>query len=191
MLTFTTVSTPEEVQQILALQRQNLPGALSPEELAAQGFVTVKHDPAVLQRMNDAYPSVIAKSSDGRLAGYCLVMLRDFAPHVPELVAMFETLETLHWQGRSLKNEVRWFVMGQVCVAKDFRGQGVFDGMYRHLQEVCRKDFEIVITEVSERNTRSLRTHQRVGFQTIHTYREDKTGEDWQGEDWQVVALPL
>lgn len=186
MITFTTVSTPEEVQQILALQRENLSAVLSPEELAAQGFVTVKHDPAVLQRMNDAYPSVIAKAEDGRLAGYCLAMLRDFAPYVPELVSMFETLETLHWQGRSLKDGVRWFVMGQVCVAKDFRGQGVFDGMYRHMQEVCGKDFEVVITEVSNRNTRSLRTHERVGFQTIHTYRDPASGEDWQ-----VVALCL
>lgn len=186
MIEFTTVSSPEDVQQILALQKQNLPGAISPEELASQGFVTVNHDPAVLQRMNKAYPSVIAKAPDGRLAGYCLVMLREFAPYIPELTSMFAQLETLEWRGRSLKDQVRWFVMGQVCVAKEFRGLGVFDGMYRHLQAVCGKDFEVVITEVSERNTRSLRTHQRVGFQTIYAFKDETTGEPWQ-----VVALPL
>lgn len=182
-IVFAQVSNHREVGQILELQAQNLAASLTPEVIASQGFVTVKHDPEVLLEMNRAYPSVIAKAGDA-LAGYCLVMPREFAPKVPILAPMFRMLDTLSWQGRSLR-ESRWFVMGQVCVAEAFRGQGVFDGMYRKLREVCRRDFDFVVTEVAERNTRSMRAHQRVGFETIHTYPDDTTGELWHVIAWR------
>ena len=182
-IVFTQVSTDSEVQQILDLQSQNLAASLTPEIIASQGFVTVKHDPEVLRQMNRIYPSVIAKAGTS-LAGYCLVMPREFAPKVPILAPMFQMLETLSWLGRPLR-ESRWFVMGQVCVAEAFRGQGVFDGMYQKLREVCRRDFDFVVTEVAERNTRSMRAHQRVGFETIHTYPDDTTGEMWHVIAWR------
>lgn len=162
---------------ILDLQAQNLASALSPEKIASQGFVTVRHDPEVLARMNAAYPSVIAKDGE-RLAGYCLVMPRTFASEIPVLQPMFEVLENLSWRGQPLA-DLRWFVMGQVCVAEAYRGQGIFDGMYQHLQVVCRPDFDLVITEVAERNGRSLNAHRRVGFETFYVYPDETTGEIW------------
>lgn len=176
-IVYTQVSHNEEVQLILDLQAENLANALSPEKMAAQGFVTVRHDPEVLRRMNLAYPSVIAKDGE-HLAGYCLVMTREFAPQVPVLLPMFDLLENLSWRGQSLRDS-RWFVMGQVCVAEKYRGQGVFDGLYRHLRTVCRPDFDLVITEVAERNARSLNAHRRVGFETFHVYADGTTGETW------------
>lgn len=181
---FTRVSDEEEVRQILDLQAQNLAPALDSATAQSQGFLTVQHEPDVLQRMNRAYPSVIAKAG-GQLAGYCLVMPPSFASEVPVLAPMFDLLRTLTWQGRPL-DDWRWFVMGQVCVAKAFRGQGVFDGLYRMLAAVCRDDFDCVITEISTRNARSLRAHERVGFEPMHLYTEDLTGEAWQ-----VVGMGL
>lgn len=46
-----------DLQGILALQQQNLPSALSPEE---QGFVTVRHDLPLLRKMNTPHPHRIA-----------------------------------------------------------------------------------------------------------------------------------
>lgn len=177
MIEFTTVSSEEEVQQILDLQALNHLTAVSEAEKASQGFVTVRHDWDVLTRMNRAAPSVIAKS-DGKVVGYCLVMPRSFANDVPVLVPMFEMIESQTWNSRPV-NDYRWFVMGQVCVAADFRGAGVFDGMYQKLKEVCKADYDLVITEVAARNTRSVRAHERVGFVTMKVYTEDLTGETW------------
>lgn len=181
---YTTVQHEQDVRQILELQAANLPSAISTETAHSQGFVTVRHEPEVLLRMNRAYPSVIAKDGE-RLAGYCLVMLREFGPEVPVLAPMFDLLDTLSWRGRPLRDG-GWFVMGQVCVAEGYRGQGVFDGMYAKLREVCRADFDFVVTEIAERNTRSLRAHERVGFETFHVYPDATTGEVWY-----VVALDL
>ncbi len=182
---YTVVRDARELEQILALQAQNLPSAISPEQAREQGFVTVRHTVEVLRRMNAVFPSVIAKDGD-TLAGYCLIMLRMFAPDVPILAPLFERLATLSWRGHPLRNG-RWFVMGQVCVAEAYRGQGVFDGLYRHLAEVCRAHFDFVVTEVAERNVRSLRAHQRVGFETFHIYDDPTTGERWHiiAWDWQ------
>lgn len=183
-MNYTIVSSPSDVRQILELQAINHVSRLDVEQMRREGFVTVRHDEQVLTKMNEAYPSVIAKDGE-QLAGYCLVMLREFAGQIPVLAPMFDQIALLEWKGRSLLQQ-RWFVMGQVCVAEAYRGMGVFDGMYQKLAEHCRADFDLVITEVAERNARSLRAHTRVGFQTIHQY-SDATA----GEQWHIIALPL
>ena len=176
---FTTVSSPEEVRQILDLQKINLAASLSAETMASQGFVTVQHVPAVLQRMNDAAPAVIAKDGDS-VVGYALVMPREFAPEVPILLPMFEMLDNLSWKNKPLRDNPRWFVMGQICVAEGYRGKGIFDGLYLKMKEVYRPQYDFTVTEVAERNTRSMRAHERVGFQTLHTYSDEKAGEVWR-----------
>jgi GNAT superfamily N-acetyltransferase len=182
---YTTVTTREEVREILELQARNLPAALTPEVIARQGFVTVRHDPAVLQRMNDVAPAVIAKAN-GHVVGYALMMPREFAADVPILGPLFERLDTLTWKGVPLRDSDRWFVMGQICVAEGHRGIGVFDGLYRTMAERYGDRYDFTVTEVAARNPRSLRAHARVGFETIHVYADQLAGEDWH-----VVALDL
>ena len=184
-ITFKTVENPQEVQLILDLQTANHASTVSADTQREQGFVTVRHEPDTLLRMNEAAPSVIAVG-EGQLAGYCLMMPRAFGGKIPELVPMFDMLDELDWRGQPLA-EQRWFVMGQVCVAEAFRGQGVFDGMYQHLREVYAPDFDCVITEIATRNTRSIRAHERVGFETIHTYTEAVTGEEWAVVGWSFL----
>lgn len=181
---FTQVSCDAEMDQILALQSINHLSAVDAAVAVEQGFLTVRHDPFVLRKMNAAYPSVIAKEGDA-LAGYCLVMPPSFADDLPILAPMFGLLGKLEWKGRPI-HEWKWFVMGQVCVAEAYRGQGVFDGLYEKLKECCAPDFELVVTEIAVRNTRSLSAHERVGFQPLHRYFDPENGEDW----W-VVALEL
>ena len=174
----TTVSTEADVQGILELQARNLPAVLSAETMRSQGFVTVRHDPAVLQRMNEADPSIIAKAG-GQVVAYALVMRREFAADVPVLLPLFETLSALSWCGAPLRVDPRWFVMGQICVAEEYRGTGVFDRLYQTMSDTYRGRYDFTVTEVAERNTRSLRAHERVGFRILHTYAHAKTGEIW------------
>lgn len=182
---FTTLSTADEVREILALQAGNLPSALTPRTMASEGFVTVRHDALVLQRMSEAAPAIVAKAA-GRVVGYALVMPRSFAADIPILRPLFELLDTLSWQGVSLRSNPRWFVMGQICVADGYRGVGIFDGLYRTMAESYEDRFDFTVTEVAARNTRSLKAHARVGFQTLHVYPDPTTGEDWH-----VIALDL
>ncbi len=182
-LDFTTVTRALEVDLILALQAENHRDNVDPGVAAVDGFTTVRHDPDVLAAMNRAYPSAIALS-EGRLAGYCLMMAQEFQDQVPVLRPMFTLLHSLSWQGEALAANPRWFVMGQVCVAREFRGMGVFDGLYHQLRKVYAPQFDFTVTEVSQRNQRSLRAHRRVGFQTLHVYPDPDTGEIWEVVIW-------
>ena len=181
----TIVSTPDEVRDILELQARNLPSALTPETMANQGFVTVRHDASVLQRMNEAAPAIVAKAG-GRVVGYALVMPPSFAADVPILGPLFEMLETLSWKGVPLLDHSRWFVMGQICIAEGFRGMGIFDRLYRTMAERYGSRFDLVVTEVAARNRRSLRAHARVGFEPLHVYPDATTGEEWH-----IIGLDL
>jgi GNAT superfamily N-acetyltransferase len=175
---FTTVASADEIRQIHELQAANLASALTPDAIASQRFLTVRHEPEVLRRMNAAAPAIVAKDGD-RVAGYALVMPREFATSVPILRPLFDRLETLAWRGVPLRDHPRWFVMGQICIAADYRGGGIFDGLYRAMAEAYRDRYDFTVTEVAARNTRSLRAHARAGFQPLHRYPDATTGEDW------------
>ncbi|MEM1216631.1 MAG: GNAT family N-acetyltransferase [Bacteroidota bacterium] len=176
-------ATTEELPLILALQRQNLARAISPAEALAQGFVTVEHDLALLTAMNCPHAHTIATAADG-LAGYALTMTADFRDRIPVLDPLFSRLDQLEWRGHTV-GDLSYVVMGQVCVAKKYRGRGVFTDLYRTMAARMGPYFEVIITEISERNTRSLRAHAKVGFADIHRYT------DPQGERWVVVGWPV
>lgn len=182
-IVFTTVSTADEVSEILDLQARNHPAVLTSETMAREGFVTVRHDASVLRRMNVVTPSVIAKAGS-RVVGYALVMPREFAADVPILRPFFNRLDTLSWNGVPLGGNPRWFVMGQICIADGYRGIGIFDGLYRTMAETYGDRFDLTVTEVAARNPRSLRAHARVGFRPLHLYSDATTGEEWH-----VIAL--
>ena len=67
----------------------------------------MRHDPAALQRMNRAFPSVVAKDGD-RVIGYVIMMPTEWVPHFPILVPMLETLNGVTRQGIAMRDNDRW-----------------------------------------------------------------------------------
>ena len=173
----------EQLHQILQLQRDNLPQNISEEEAVKQGFVTVEHDFDLLKRMNQPHPHIVAISEEQVIA-YALVMLRDFEQDIPVLVPMLEEINKTVYQDTML-GDASYVVMGQVCVGKDFRGKGVFSGLYHKMKESMAPYFSYLITEIDVRNTRSVRAHAKVGFETIKTYSSP------DGRKWDLVLLEL
>lgn len=177
MIEYTTANTQSDLEEILHLQKSNLEVSISSEELQREGFVTVHHNLELLSRMNQPFPHIIAKDK-GEVIGYTLVMLRDLEKEIPVLIPMFQQINALIYNGKSL-NDSEYFIMGQVCIEKDYRGKGVFKGLYQHMKEVMAGHFEYIITEVAIRNQRSIRAHHKVGFKSIHTYQSE-IGEVWE-----------
>ena len=127
--------------------------------------------------MNQAAPSIIAKAGDV-VVGYALTMLPEFGADVPELHPLFGLISTLTYHQKPLR-DYAWYVMGQVCVADGYRGQQLFDRMYGHHREVYGDRYQLLITDISASNIRSLRAHARVGFQTLHEFHDPAIGETW------------
>lgn len=180
---FVPARTDSDLLAILQLQRANLPENISAEEAAAQGFVTVRHDLGILREMNEPDGHATAWA-DGELAGYALVMPRAFRDRIPILQPMFDRIDAIAYDGRQL-GERPYIIMGQVAVAKPYRGQGIFAGLYEDLARRLAPHFDWLITEVATRNTRSRRAHTKVGFEDLLLY----TAPD--AEEWVIVGLNL
>lgn len=174
--------TQDELASILSLQKENLQKNISQEEVQSQGFVTVVHDMETLASICRPYRHAMVY--DGKvLKGYALVMLREHADKIKILIPMFKKINTLSYQASPLSSQ-RYFVMGQICIAKPYRSTGLFATLYHILAEQMRDHFDFIITEVSMRNPRSLRAHEKVGFENIHQYNAE-------GEDWIILLLPI
>lgn len=168
-----------DLKRILRLQALNLPAAVDPQVQVEQGFVSAHHDLATLKAMNSAAAAVIAK--DGTtLAGYALAMTREYSEAVPLLSGIFEYQDSLTYRGKTL-DEHGYIVMGQVCVAEAYRGQRLVDRMYRYYRACYSLHYRFLVTAIAPRNTRSMRVHERCGFERIGLFR----GKD--GKEWDIV----
>lgn len=174
----TKASSPAHLQGILDLQSENHLEILSAEEKKTQGFITVRHSLEQLQAMNIIAPHILALENE-KVVGYLLAMTQKSRNHIPLLIPMFEQFDRLHLDGKSI-SDYRLMVVGQVCVGKNHRGQGLFDQLYKAYKEAYSATYDFAITEIALSNTRSMAAHQRIGFQVIHEF-EDKT------QAWAIV----
>lgn len=173
----TVAQTTADLQGLLDLQYQNLKRNVPPDVQHDQGFVTLQYTLEQMERMHALGPSVIAKDGD-RVVGYAITAMPEVRAFVPELRTLFAILQTVPYEGQPL-SEYTHYLVGQVCVAEGYRGLGLFDGMYQHHRNLYSDRFRLFVTDISMRNTRSLRAHERVGFQLVHQFYEPDAQEDW------------
>ena len=181
-IAFDVACTDQHFEQILRLQRQNLLSVISEEKQAQQGFVFAEHTVPLLKMMAAQLPQVIAVS-DGKVIGYNLAMPVSMRNEMPSLVPMFDEFERITYKDRPLPT-YKYMVGGQVCVAKDFRGQGLLRRLYHETRDRLPSGYQLCVTEVSARNSRALQAHQEMGFEVASTYHDGK-------ELWKVVVWDL
>jgi|SRR6185436_1044878 len=179
---FEVASTDQHFEQILQLQRRNLFSEISEEEQAQQGFVFAEHTVPLLRRMAAQLPQVIAVN-DGKVVGYNLAMPVSMRNEMPKLVPMFAEFERSQYKGRPLA-AYKFMVGGQVCVDKDFRGQGLLRRLYHETRNRLPPGYQLCVTEIAVRNVPSLKAHERMGFEVVGAYHDGK-------EHWVVVVWDL
>lgn len=183
MISIAAARGDADLEGILQLQQRNLRRALTPESIASEGFVTLEHDLDLLRAMNSPFPHIVAKEED-TVVGYALVMERWVAPRIPDLAPLFAHIDRLEVDGVRLA-ETRYVVMGQVCVDRAYRGQGLFRRIYAAYGRQLRSHFDYVLTEISGHNQRSRDAHLHVGFEVVDRYSAP------DGSPWLVVGWAL
>ena len=178
MITYHLSKSREDLISILKLQHDNLPSSLTNDEINNAGFVTLKHDVNLLRQICGSFGHVVAKSNDD-VVGYALVMLKEYSETIPLLKSMFDKIEELKITAKS-----SYVVMGQICIDKDHRRTGIFRGLYKEMKYALSKDFDEIITEIDERNIRSLNSHRYIGFGIVSTYKSDDI-------EWVMLSYPL
>jgi len=177
IISYARASTNDELHQILTIQKENIPTNISTEEKKKEGFISVTHDFNMLKKMNDACAHIIAKNGD-IVTGYALVMLKSFRNEIPVLTPMFASADEI----LGTKNYV---VMGQVCIAKEYRKMGIFKGLYKHYKEELKNEYDCCFTEVASNNLRSLGAHKSVGFNTMKTQTAGNISWELMEWDWK------
>jgi hypothetical protein len=132
--------------------------------------------------MNKAAPHIITKDGE-KVVGYALVMLKSFAELIPVLQPMFDKLANISYEQRPITDR-SFYVMGQICIGRRYRGKGVFEALYKKHDDMFGHLFELCVTSVSTSNMRSMRAHDRIGFQVIHTFRDT-------ADEWKILVRPL
>ncbi|PKP40377.1 MAG: GNAT family N-acetyltransferase [Bacteroidetes bacterium HGW-Bacteroidetes-13] len=180
MISISTAHTQDELSGILRLQATNLLTVLTDEEKEKEGFLTVVHTLENLTRLNDFEKHVIAKV-DHKIVAYVLVMTKVSHEDIPDLIPMFAVFDQTNFKGKPI-SAYDYIVVGQVCVDKNYRGTGLFDQNYAFYSNTYKAKYELAVTEIATKNTRSLNAHQRVGFREICRYKASS------GVEWAVVV---
>lgn len=170
---FKRASTNEELKQILELQRANNAASISEKEKQNEGFVTVQHTFEILKAMNDKCAHIIA-THNNRVVGYTLSMVKEFKNTIDVLKPMFQEIE------KNINEDTSYITMGQVCIDKAVRKQGIFRGLYEFMKLELNKKYDVIITEVDAENTRSLNAHKAIGFETLKTYSSNN-------QNWELI----
>jgi len=144
----------------------NLKYSVSDKEKEQEDFVTVHHNFDVLTRMNDACAHIIAKDGN-KVVGYALSMTDDFRDEISVLRPMFTEIENVNIQN--------FITIGQICVAKTNRKQGVFRGLYNAMKKSSYPKYDAT-------NSRSLGAHYAVGFEKVCIYHS-------LDQDWELISL--
>lgn len=175
MVTYKRATDASELKQIRELQQRNLFARISVEEQHKEGFLTVSHSLELLRKMNAVCPHIIAIANN-KVVGYTLCMHPKFSNEIEILKPMFLEIETV------IPKIENYIIMGQVCVAKNYREKGVFRKLYQTMSDSLKPEFDAIITEVDAKNVRSLKAHYAVGFKLLKSHFS-------RGQDWELIIL--
>ena len=179
MLQAGTVNTNEELEQIYQLSRANLKQNLSAEERKVEGFVTWLYNVELLQQMHKLAPSIIVKE-ENEVVAYALTTLKEASAFHRDLKEMFQNLQEVKYKGKPLSS-YHFYCMGQVCIDKRYRGRSLVNLLYQKHKAVYGDAYDFILTEISTSNYRSLKAHEKIGFETIYTHKDAM-------DEWNVVV---
>jgi len=189
MVEITRVSSVSEIIGIRDLQALNLKQNITAEESVEQGFLTAAFMIEYLQQMNSASPAIIAKDGD-KLVGYALVATKEIRKGHDLLEGLFDAIDECVYNGKLLR-EVNYVVVGQLCVAKEYRGQDLVQKLYGHFRDCLSNEFTYLVTDVAKANARSLKAHKKRGFQVINELMYGGFGWDIVLWDWNAATQNL
>jgi len=179
----TDIATSDsQFEQILSLQQQYSQQVLTPRQQQSEGFVFLQHTLPLLKKMAAKLPQAIALQ-ENQIVGYCLSLSLSLQSSFPRLEPMFDQFTYCRYREKRLADYC-FFVGGQVCVDRDFRGQGISSRLYNHIRRTLSAQYELCVTEVSTRKQASVHAHKKMGFETILTYSDDN-------EQWKILAWNL
>ncbi len=155
-----------DVVLIMDLQIKNHFSNLTDEEREKQGFVSLLTNKDVLTKLIETKLVFIAKNQFSKCVGYIFAIPRHYADELIFLKPLVLIAD------KHIPSQTKdYYVLGQICVAQDFQGNGIALRLYKRLErELAGRKCKNIITEVAISNQRSLIFHRdKVGFNELVT----------------------
>jgi GNAT superfamily N-acetyltransferase len=135
-------------------------------------------------RMINSELGIIVAREGPEIVGYEMPLGLGHARGLPILDPFISRILKLEYKGKAL-SKYRVVIEGQICVKKGHKGKGVAERLHAAFLERMRGKFDLVVTEISDQNPRSLHVHtMKLGMKVIDTYRAE-------GRNWQVLLHDL
>ncbi len=171
----------EDLADVARLQQENLARNVSEKERQEQGFVSVETSPELLKEIAEQEGITVARVQ-GKVVGYLMPMSVEHGRAIPLLDPFIERFKNVQFEGKPLQ-DYRYCILGQICIDKNYRGQGILEKLYQELETRLAGKYDLGISEIGANNPRSLRAHlDKMHFQVAEQYSAE-------GRDWYVVIL--
>ena len=183
IMTICLATTDREIQGIRDLQEANLKENVALEKRPIDGFLTAKYSLDFLKAMNKSTPAIIAKQK-GEVVGYALATNRSLLGQHPLLKDLSIQINKIPFGDKAI-GDFDYLVVGQLCVARQVRGQGLAQRLYAHFKTTYQEQYPFSVTDVDQSNLASLKTHLKVGFQFVSTLQYGNSNWDVVIWDWR------
>ncbi|RYX84052.1 hypothetical protein EON83_11975 [bacterium] len=172
-------ATEADFADILALQNDNYIDNVAVED-RGEGFVSTPFSLELLEELEFSNRFYIARDeATGAMAGYVFTGSWRFCARWPAFeiaIARFP----IQWKGQPVEVDDT-FQYGPVCVARDYRGQGVLPLLFDAVKVAMRDDFAVGTTWINAANGRSMNAHvNKLGLAPL---------DEWQWQDKNFVLL--
>ena len=151
---------PQDYAQIVMMQNENLNTVLTAEEKASGGFLSVPLKAEDFQVMNKEIAVVVASSGKEVVAYHCASSCQ-YYQSVPLCACMMERFANVLYEGKPLVHYT-CFVVGPMCIAKNYRGKGIYLKLWQELTKHISAGLEMAVGPASEANPRALHAHTQI-----------------------------
>ncbi len=152
------LATKDNINGILELQAKNLVTNLKDDE-KGDGFVTTPFTIEQIENLIELNGVFIALDGN-KLISYVMCASWHYWVAWPMFEYMASFLETLEYKGQKLSME-NSYQYGPICVAKEYRGNKIFENIFEFARENMNKKYPILVTFINKINTRSYEAHVR------------------------------
>lgn len=173
---------PKDYPAIIELQNKNTPDKLSEKE-KEQGFVVSDMTEETLHQINESIGVLVALEGEV-LAGFVCLTATDSLPEHPVIESMCETFPQQIFNNKSLI-DYKIFLYGPVLIDPKWRGRGIFKKIFSAVKEYSKKDYNLGVAFINDKNKHSLSAHlQGLGMTPLQPF---KSGN----ESFQLVVFPV
>jgi L-amino acid N-acyltransferase YncA len=157
----------DDFEKMVPLQNQNLATALSDDQ-KSDGFLSAAFTAEQFKRMSESVAVVVALDATD-VIGFVCASTAEFNSSSPLPAAMIARFPEV-MIGTQRLDKLKSFVAGPVCVDKNYRGQGVFEGLYAELFENSPVEYQVALALISTANPRSVRAHAKLGMEVVDSF---------------------